>query len=228
MTYVGELGWELMVPVDAAAGVYDAVVGAGADLGVTNAGYYAIESLRLEKGFRAFGRELTPDYTPVEAGLVFATALDKRMRRGAARLPGPRGARRAPRPAPRRRPAPTAGVARGRRTRRRCCGAASWCCATGRRSARSPARPGARRSARAWAWPTSGATRPVTRDWLDGRRLPRRRRRRALRRTPLPRRPPRVTCHFWSLATSAPVTRHRPVTSGQPELTGRRHLGAGS
>ena len=82
MTYVGELGWELMVPVDAAAGVYDAVVGAGADLGVTNAGYYAIESLRLEKGFRAFGRELTPDYTPVEAGLVFATALDKSDARG--------------------------------------------------------------------------------------------------------------------------------------------------
>jgi glycine cleavage system aminomethyltransferase T/glycine/D-amino acid oxidase-like deaminating enzyme len=82
MTYVGELGWELMVPVDAAAGVYDAVVGAGTDLGVTNAGYYAIESLRLEKGFRAFGRELTPDYTPVEAGLVFATALDKRDAQG--------------------------------------------------------------------------------------------------------------------------------------------------
>jgi 4-methylaminobutanoate oxidase (formaldehyde-forming) len=82
MTYVGELGWELMVPVETAAGVYDAVVGAGTDLGVTNAGYYAIESLRLEKGFRAFGRELTPDYTPVEAGLVFATALDKRDARG--------------------------------------------------------------------------------------------------------------------------------------------------
>jgi len=47
----------------------------GVDLGVTNAGYYAIESLRLEKGYRAFGRELTPDFGPVEAGLVFATAL---------------------------------------------------------------------------------------------------------------------------------------------------------
>ena len=42
---------------------------------MTNAGYYAIESLRLEKGFRAFPRELNPDFTPVEAGLVFATAL---------------------------------------------------------------------------------------------------------------------------------------------------------
>jgi glycine cleavage system aminomethyltransferase T/glycine/D-amino acid oxidase-like deaminating enzyme len=71
MTYVGELGWELMVPVGEAASVHAALV----DGGATNAGYYAIESLRLEKGYRAFGRELTPDLTPVEAGLVFATAL---------------------------------------------------------------------------------------------------------------------------------------------------------
>lgn len=71
MTYVGELGWELLVPVADAVAVYDAVRGGGA----SDAGYYAIESLRLEKGYRAFGRELTPDYGPVEAGLVFATAL---------------------------------------------------------------------------------------------------------------------------------------------------------
>ncbi|MBZ5739931.1 FAD-dependent oxidoreductase [Nocardioides sp. GBK3QG-3] len=71
MTYVGELGWELMVPVADAPAAYDAISAAGA----TDAGYSAIESLRLEKGFRAFGRELTPDYGPVEAGLVFATAL---------------------------------------------------------------------------------------------------------------------------------------------------------
>ena len=55
--------------------MYDALFGEGADLGVSNAGYYTIDSLRLEKGFRAFPRELSPDYTPVEAGLVFATAL---------------------------------------------------------------------------------------------------------------------------------------------------------
>ena len=71
MTYVGELGWELMVPVELAAGVHDLLHAGGA----VNAGYYTIESLRLEKGYRAFGRELTPDVTPVEAGLVFATAL---------------------------------------------------------------------------------------------------------------------------------------------------------
>ena len=75
MTYVGELGWELLVPVELAAGVYDALIDAGADLGVRDAGYYAIESLRLEKGYRAFGRELTPDFGPVEAGLVFATKV---------------------------------------------------------------------------------------------------------------------------------------------------------
>ena len=75
MTYVGELGWELLVPVEFAPGAYDALRAAGADLGLADAGYYAIESLRLEKGYRAFGRELTPDFGPVEAGLVFATKV---------------------------------------------------------------------------------------------------------------------------------------------------------
>jgi 4-methylaminobutanoate oxidase (formaldehyde-forming) len=72
MTYVGELGWELLVRNDDAVGVYDALHQHGAALGLADAGYSAIESLRLEKGFRAFGRELTPDYTPIEAGLLFA------------------------------------------------------------------------------------------------------------------------------------------------------------
>ena len=72
ITYVGELGWELYVPTELAVGAYEDLMRAGADLGVVNAGYYAIESLRLEKGYRAFGRELTPDFGPVEAGLMFA------------------------------------------------------------------------------------------------------------------------------------------------------------
>ncbi|MEA2934780.1 MAG: hypothetical protein QOD74_1426 [Variibacter sp.] len=76
-TYVGELGWELYVPTEFAAGVYDALMDAGAELGVRDAGYYAIESLRLEKGYRAWGRELTPDTNPYEAGLSFAVKLDK-------------------------------------------------------------------------------------------------------------------------------------------------------
>jgi 4-methylaminobutanoate oxidase (formaldehyde-forming) len=78
MTYVGEVGWELVVPVSDALAVYDALRAAGDELGVADAGYHAIESLRLEKGYRAFGRDLTPDLTPVEAGLVFATALSAR------------------------------------------------------------------------------------------------------------------------------------------------------
>ena len=75
ITYVGELGWELYVPTEFAVGVYEDLMHEGADLGVVQAGYYAIESLRLEKGYRAFGRELTPDYNPVEAGLTFACKL---------------------------------------------------------------------------------------------------------------------------------------------------------
>jgi glycine cleavage system aminomethyltransferase T/glycine/D-amino acid oxidase-like deaminating enzyme len=75
ITYVGELGWELYVPAEFAVGVYADLCAAGAEFGLVNAGYYAIESMRLEKGYRAFGRELTPDYNPVEAGLLFACKL---------------------------------------------------------------------------------------------------------------------------------------------------------
>jgi heterotetrameric sarcosine oxidase gamma subunit len=75
ITYVGELGWELYVPTEFAVGVHEDLMTAGADLGVANGGYYTIDSLRLEKGYRAFGRELTPDYTPVDAGLLFACKL---------------------------------------------------------------------------------------------------------------------------------------------------------
>ena len=79
ITYVGELGWELYVPAEFAVGAYEDLMSAGADLGLANAGYYAIESLRLEKAYRAFGRELTPDYNPVEAGLTFACKLAGRI-----------------------------------------------------------------------------------------------------------------------------------------------------
>jgi 4-methylaminobutanoate oxidase (formaldehyde-forming) len=75
ITYVGELGWELYVPAEFAVGAYQDLMAAGAGFGVHNAGYYAIESMRLEKAYRAYGRELTPDYNPVEAGLVFACKL---------------------------------------------------------------------------------------------------------------------------------------------------------
>jgi 4-methylaminobutanoate oxidase (formaldehyde-forming) len=77
LTYVGELGWELYVPVEFAVTVYEALQAAGEYVGLCNAGYYAIDSLRIEKGYRAWGRELTPDYTPFESGLAFAVKLNK-------------------------------------------------------------------------------------------------------------------------------------------------------
>lgn len=75
VTYVGELGWELHVPVEFAQGLYDALMDAGAPLGLVDAGYRAIESLRLEKGYRAWGKDLTPGYSPLEAGLGWAVKL---------------------------------------------------------------------------------------------------------------------------------------------------------
>jgi 4-methylaminobutanoate oxidase (formaldehyde-forming) len=77
ITYVGELGWELYVPNEFAVGVYEDLMAAGEDLGVANAGYYTINSLRLDKGYRAWGSELTPDHGPVEAGLTFACKLNR-------------------------------------------------------------------------------------------------------------------------------------------------------
>jgi len=77
MTYVGELGWELYVPTEFAVGVYEALHDAGRDFDLADAGYYALDGLRIEKGFRAWSRELTPDINPYEAGLGFAVALEK-------------------------------------------------------------------------------------------------------------------------------------------------------
>jgi glycine cleavage system aminomethyltransferase T/glycine/D-amino acid oxidase-like deaminating enzyme len=77
VTYVGELGWELYVPVEQAGLVYDELAQAGRDLGLRDAGYYALDSLRMEKAYRAWGREVTIDDTPWEAGLGFAVRLDK-------------------------------------------------------------------------------------------------------------------------------------------------------
>ena len=76
ITYVGELGWELHVPAASARDVYRAVMAAGEMHGVTPCGYRAIESLRLEKGYRAWSSDLTPDHTPLQAGLGFAVKLD--------------------------------------------------------------------------------------------------------------------------------------------------------
>jgi 4-methylaminobutanoate oxidase (formaldehyde-forming) len=77
VTYVGELGWELYVPVEQAGLVYDELAAAGGEVGLRDAGYYALDSLRMEKAYRAWGRDVTIDDTPWEAGLGFAVRLDK-------------------------------------------------------------------------------------------------------------------------------------------------------
>jgi 4-methylaminobutanoate oxidase (formaldehyde-forming) len=75
VTYVGELGWELHMPIGDTGVVFDALMAAGAPHGIATAGYRAIESLRLEKGYRAWGQDITPNDTPLQAGLAWAVKL---------------------------------------------------------------------------------------------------------------------------------------------------------
>jgi glycine cleavage system T protein len=77
VTYVGELGWELYCPMDLGSVLWDALWEAGRPLGMVAAGYRAIDSLRLEKGYRVWGSDITPDVTPYQAGIGFAVKLDK-------------------------------------------------------------------------------------------------------------------------------------------------------
>jgi sarcosine dehydrogenase len=77
VTYVGELGWELHVPIGATGDVFDTLMLAGKEFGIRPVGYRAIESLRLEKGYRAWGSDITPNDTPFEAGLGWAVKLKK-------------------------------------------------------------------------------------------------------------------------------------------------------
>ena len=77
ITYVGELGWELYIPTEFTAGVYDTIVAAGAPFGLTHAGYHALDSLRIEKAYRHWGHDITDEDTPLEAGLNFAVKFDK-------------------------------------------------------------------------------------------------------------------------------------------------------
>jgi 4-methylaminobutanoate oxidase (formaldehyde-forming) len=77
VTYVGELGWELYASAEFAVSLWDLLITAGRPHALVPAGYRAIDSLRLEKGYRAWGTDVTPEDTPLEAGLGFAVAAGK-------------------------------------------------------------------------------------------------------------------------------------------------------
>ena len=77
VTYVGELGWELYAPIETGLGVWDPLWEAGRPFGLTPVGYRAVDSLRLEKGYRYWSAEITAETTPYEAGLGFAVKLQK-------------------------------------------------------------------------------------------------------------------------------------------------------
>jgi len=77
VTYVGELGWELYAHTEFGLALWQTLWKAGRPHGVIAAGYRAIDALRLEKGYRVWSSDITPDETPYEAGLGFAVDLDK-------------------------------------------------------------------------------------------------------------------------------------------------------
>jgi 4-methylaminobutanoate oxidase (formaldehyde-forming) len=78
ITYVGELGYELYIPTEFAQSVYDLIVSAGSAFGLKLAGYHALNSLRMEKAYRHWGHDIGTDDTPLEAGLEFAVAWNKK------------------------------------------------------------------------------------------------------------------------------------------------------
>jgi 4-methylaminobutanoate oxidase (formaldehyde-forming) len=77
LTYVGELGWELHVPTEFIQNVFDQLMVYGEDVGLRLAGYHALEHLRMERAYREYELDLTPEDTPFEAGLSFTVAMDK-------------------------------------------------------------------------------------------------------------------------------------------------------
>jgi 4-methylaminobutanoate oxidase (formaldehyde-forming) len=77
VSFVGELGYELYPTADFAVDLYDSVVAAGADLGLRHAGYHALDSLRVEKGYRHVGHDIGPVDDPYQAALGYTVALDK-------------------------------------------------------------------------------------------------------------------------------------------------------
>ncbi|MGE3968452.1 MAG: FAD-dependent oxidoreductase [Dongiaceae bacterium] len=77
ISYMGELGWELYVPSEFAAGLFDILVAKGEPHGLKLCGMHAMDSLRIEKAYRHWGHDITDEDTPLEAGLGFAVAFDK-------------------------------------------------------------------------------------------------------------------------------------------------------
>ena len=77
ITYVGELGWELYIPTECAMGVFDVLLQAGAAYGLQLCGYHALNSLRMEKGYRHWGHDISDEDTPWQSGLGFAVAMNK-------------------------------------------------------------------------------------------------------------------------------------------------------
>ena len=152
VNFVGALGWELHFPIEYAHHLFDAIFAAGAEFGIGMAGMRAMESLRLEKSYRMWGSDLTPDYTPYEAGLdrfvrlnkgafIGKEALEKQLKRGrAAPLHHVRSARRHGCRSARQR----AAVRWQGQPRRARDGRLLWACA----------------AARAWDWATSSRNSP--------------------------------------------------------------------
>ena len=77
LTYVGEMGWELHIPTECALSIYDAIISEGKAFSLQHCGYHALNSLRLEKGYRHWGHDVADEDTPLEAGLGFAVRLNK-------------------------------------------------------------------------------------------------------------------------------------------------------
>lgn len=77
VTFVGELGWEIYMPAEFAAHVFDRITQAGEPFGLRHGGYFALNSLRMEKGYRHWGHDIGEEDTPLQAGLSFAVAFDK-------------------------------------------------------------------------------------------------------------------------------------------------------
>jgi 4-methylaminobutanoate oxidase (formaldehyde-forming) len=77
MSFVGELGWELYIPTEFSLNVFEALMAEGEKFGLRPVGLHALDSLRLEKGYKHWGADITPDTTPLETGLGFCVRMEK-------------------------------------------------------------------------------------------------------------------------------------------------------